>query len=152
MRNLVKNLREKLNSTNAQKTEGQGQMNELKTKCNTLGKTLKSQYEGHFIRLENKDLKATTVGHIPAEYSTVVKENEIIKQRMAALENRFKLQNQTSKVVTLEKVLPVEKAKANIRPIAEPSPKQATVARPPLTWKGNNFGEHNTNTKFSSLF
>ncbi|CAL8104152.1 unnamed protein product [Orchesella dallaii] len=152
MRNLVKNLREKLNSTNAQKTEAEGQMNELKTKCNTLENSveerevrfaaLKSQYEGRLIRLEkeNKDLKATTVGPTPTEYSTVrqekeelEKENEMIKQRMAALENRFKLQNQTSKVVTPEKVLPVEKAKANIRPIAGPSPKQATVARPPLT-------------------
>lgn len=89
---------------------------------------------------ENRDLRTATTGNA-SEVNLVLqqqnedqkKELDMLKQRLAAVENRFKMQNQSTKVVSPEKVAPVEKAKANIRPIPGPPPKQMTVARPPLT-------------------
>lgn len=103
---------------------------------------MKSQYEGRLGRLEkeNKDLKTTTSGNASETNQALQQQNDdqkkeldMLKQRLAALENRYKLQSQSTKVVSPEKVLPVEKAKANIRPIPGPAPKQMAVARPPLT-------------------
>ncbi|ODN06320.1 Nucleoprotein TPR [Orchesella cincta] len=151
MRAVIKTLREKLSVATAEKADVESKLNEYEAKNismknreeenNVRFAALKSQYEGRLVRLEkeNKELKATATGNAPEfaalqqENDDLKKEQEMMKQRVAALENRFKLQSQTSKVASPEKVLPVEKAKANIRPIAGPSPKQAAVARPPLT-------------------
>lgn len=176
-KNMVKQLRDKLQATTNQKAELEVQFNECKSKLMGLEVTaeetssrfagnlfennlcldliiyrliifknyfsaLKSQYEGRLGRLEkeNKDLKAATVGNtaeinlsLQAQNEDQKKELDMLKQRLAAVENRYKLQSQSAKVVSPDKLLPVEKAKANIRPLPGPSPKQLTATRPPLT-------------------
>lgn len=152
LKNHLKTLREKLTATTTQKNEIEATLTEYRGKLTAMEVSseesssrlaaLKSQYEGRLGRLEkeNKDLKTTTSGNasevnlaLQQQNDDQKKELDMLKQRLAALENRYKLQSQSSKVVSPEKVLPVEKAKANIRPIPGPAPKQMAVARPPLT-------------------